>query len=256
MELTPINMFADVILAKAKNKQLAKEGKPQLKIPFLPVAYDNKSILWWHVPEFLEQNTQNKTVEELSSRTFWVTRRRQMEKYFDDEILELIEDKFRSDLWTRKGESSDKLGYIPEDDRAQLFDEMKYLAGHSCNGRYGFHAAGLYLDFERFKKLFNKPVKEVMRVVDNNMFLGDMATFYLASLENKEPKEKCEMLKKEYLRAYKLACQQGVHLRSTLHPQEKFSLAFLDNRDKKMDYEIYLQDHIQIMNKFDRTKKM
>lgn len=255
MELIPTNIFGDVIMAKMKNKELQKQGKPQEKIPFLPLPYENKNLLWWHVPEFLEDNTQNKPVmEQTGGDNFWISRRQQLARCYSDEIQQLIEEKSKSNLWEKESPDAQKNGYLDVVERFVLFSKIRYLGEMSCNGKLGFHMSGLYLDYEKVKGLFDMKAQDAMRIVDNNLFLGSMATFYTASLLNHEPDEKCNFLKEQYKKTLSLVLSPSTHLSSKLRPEKTLSYQALEMKpNEKFKYKEMLDEHLQIL-KSPRTK--
>ena len=239
----PNEIFPDVRIPRSQN---------QKNIPFAPKSYNKKGILWWHVPEFLEENKDNKPIHDLTDgMNFWQVRRNILTGIYDKDVYPLIDAKYQSDLWERGSKSAVKQGYLEEKERYELFDKINYLADAACHGRMGNHISGLYLDFNELEKIFSLPVKEAVRIVDNNLFVGNMATFYSAAVENKEPQEICEKLKKQYKKALNLASRPDVHLIPQTQPQ-----IILNNRmaalkpKSKLEYNDLLAKEQKTLNKY------
>ncbi len=243
MTQTPPEIIADIKMANA----LIKQGQID-KVTYMPIEYKNKNILWWSVPEFLEENVQNKSQEELTGGTsFWVSRRQNMAEVFENQISPFINKKYTGSLWSPESESSKTLGYINPNNRFDFFNKIMYLAGASCNGQMGFHISGLYLDFDKFKTIFSMPVKEAEKLVDNNLFLGDIATFYSACIENGESFEKCEQIKSLYKKTLKLVESGKVHFAINSKPQEV--LTFQKQKGQRLEYNEMLSEHISQIRK-------
>ncbi len=242
MEWIPTNILDDVILGKIKNKSL-KDKKP---IPFAPIPYNKKGILWWHIPEFLEDNTANEPATTLTEgTTICSSRRDKLAYFFENEIYPYINAHYEGDTWSDSN--------LKGDARYDFFNKITYLAGSSCNGRMGNHISGLYLDFEKFKDLFKLDLSEAEKIIDNNLFLGNIASIYSAAVESLDGQKKCDEIKKLYKKTLNMISSSDVHFKARYDVQEKLTFEIeelidnpaLKNKIKKLDYKDLLDEHIE-----------
>ena len=247
----PNNIFPDVVLGEARNRKLIQEGKRELPIDFCPVPYKKEGILWWHVPEFLEDNKDNLTYDENAGYNNWDIRINALEDFYEEKVAPYLKIINEGQVWTKQYTYQDEDTYVDEDKRDEIILKAYYLAGASCNGRMGYAISGLYLDFEKFKELFTLSPDEAERIIDNNIFVGDMATFYTASVENGESVDRCEFLKQQYTKTLnKVANNPEIHLNTKYKVQEPLTLNF--KGDQKIEYEDMLKEHLDTLNKFSR----
>jgi len=239
----PTNILPDVVQAEKKNAQLKQIRQLEQPIPFKPIPYNKSNILWWHVPEFLEDNRKNQTVEKLvNGKRFWINRQDRLIEFSNAKIIPYI------------NEMED---YFNDDSRLDLFNKIYDFIEGSCINRIGNHISGLYVDFEEFKNIFTLSPKEAERIIDNNIFVGDMATFYSAAVENHESMEKCERLKKEYIKSVEMvSSSKNIHLISKGKVQNELFEQFLKVKPgDTLHYETMLDEHLETMHKVEKNDR-
>jgi len=246
----PTNILPDIVLGEAKNIQLSVQGFKEQPIPYKPKPYNKNGVLWWHVPEFLEENVGNETIENIASKSFWISRRDALTKFYENTIDGYIDKKYQSNLWEKGGSGN----YLDSDSRYDLFNKILYLAGSGCYGRMGNHISGLYLDFEKFKGIFELNPRDAERIVDNNIFVGDMAILYSAAVENHDKMGICESLKQKYKTALDMAVLPNVHFKTNNQVQSDLSDQYANIQPgEKLIYKGMMDDHIKEINKFSRS---
>lgn len=242
----PNNILPDIILGEDRNKKLSEAGKREIPIDFCPVPYNKEDILWWHVPEFLEDNKNNLTYDKIAGVDNWAVRILTLENFYKEDVRPYINKLYESGLWSKKYIHQDEDSYVDEDRRFDIFNKFHYISGASCNGRMGYAISGLYVDFEKLKELFKGSPSEAERIIDNNIFVGDMATFYTAAVENKEPSEKCERLKQKYVEALNMVTNNSkIHLTTKYYVQKELTLSFKEG--KKLSYSEMLYEHLDTL---------
>lgn len=162
-KLTPLAIFQSYDLADS----------------FLPVDFNKENVLFWRVPEFLENNTENKRVDDITNTLIFVNEKGE-----------------KSTLRTERRKrnldyiNASMMGYVNKQIKEKpeygvIKDNLIYLFMNSGTGAIGSHVAGLYLDFSKIPKLFELPPKEAKRIVDNNLVLANVACLYSAFVQNK-----------------------------------------------------------------------
>lgn len=186
---------------------------------FVPKAINKQNILFWNVPAFLIENHQNQRLTEITASEenkengeegngFRLARLRAITDYTNDVIFPEFDAKTQT-LW------------VGEPRRDELFQKVEQLIVRS-QYNLGYGQSGLYLDFNKLFDVFDNqtPFKTAEKIIDNNLFLGNMATFYTIKANNRESQEVCEAAKKQYIKALNLLSNSDVHFGL---PEEKIT---------------------------------
>ncbi len=168
---------------------------------FLPVDFGMKDVLFWRVPELLEKNAENKRAKEVTpgpqgkEHEFYQKRRDAFKAYTKQNMLSYVGDKMKLDP-----------------DHRDLYFKVFKLIENSSMGRIGAHLAGLYLDCSKVPQLFELPIEEQERIVDNNLVLANVACIYAGFAENFD-EDGCEQAKKLFEETKNLIANPKIHLK-------------------------------------------
>lgn len=184
--LTPQELFADLIDLGL--------GEPE---PILDNG--SKNVLFWHVPAFLKDNVDNQKLSDLTAtdddengRNWRITRLDKMSDYCNDAVYPFFDDRVAS-LW--KGDPR----------RDEVISKAEQLI---IRNQYnmGYLQAGLFVDYNKLFEVLNSgtSIEVAERIIDNNLFLGNLASFYVNAMYENKSFAECEKAKKRYEKALQI----------------------------------------------------
>ncbi len=194
-----------------------------LESPYNPKPIINNGsnrVLFWHVPAFIEENDDNEKMTELSvlegeGNSFRVSRLSNIHSYSVD-VYKAFDKKIET-LWMNEPRRREVIKKAE-----QLIVRNKYSVGYTM--------AGLYLDFNALFDIIDNSVSlaSAERIIDNNLFLGNMEAFYVNAILAGKSQEDCEKAKKNYLKTLELIKNNpNVHL--TLPKEQKMDFRFVES---------------------------
>ena len=181
-------------------KELFEENG--LESPYNPKPITNNGsnrVLFWHVPAFIERNVDNKKLTELDifddeeGRNFRISRLGLIYD-MDEEVFQALDEKVdNKKLWENEPRRDEVIKKAE-----QLIIRNKYNLGYTMGG--------LYLDFNALLNVLNgnTPISVAEKIIDNNLFLGNMETFYINAIFEGKTKKECDEAKKNYLKTLEL----------------------------------------------------
>ena len=204
---------------------------------FVPKPIEQNNVLFWHVPEFLEKNSKNDKLTKITAsdeneegNNFRIRRLDKIIEYTNSEIYPEF-DKITENLW------------LNEPKRVELIKKAEQLLVRSqCN--VGYHQAGLYLDYNKFFELLDDkvPFKEAEKIIDNNLFLGNMATFYAILTNDRHEFDVCEKAKQKYKQTLELMQNRDVHFK--LPYEQRIYYDYQTDENNKSKLKIFNESEI------------
>lgn len=196
---------------------------------FVPQPIDQKNVLFWHVPEFLEDNSRNNKLTKITAsdeneegNNFRLKRLDKIVEYTNSEIYPEF-DRKTENLW------------LNEPKRDELIEKAEQLLVRS-QYNIGYHQVGLYLDYNKFFELLDEkvPFKEAEKIIDNNLFLGNMATFYAILVNDGQDFNDCEKAKQKYKQTLELFNDADVHFKLPYEQRIYYDYETDENNKSKM----------------------
>ena len=204
---------------------------------FQPQKPENKYDLFWHTKQFLEDNKNNEKITKITatngaetSNELRINRLNNIKNYLNTIYDEF--DKKTQNLWK----------YEPK--REEIISNAEQLLVRS-QYNMGYAQSGLYLDYNKFFEVLDNKTKpmEAKRIIDNNLFLGNMATFYTSSVEEGEQKEVIENAKHNYLKTLELMQSDSIHFRLPYEEPKYFKFLVQDGDVKLKVFSKEVQDN-------------
>lgn len=197
-----------------------EQFSPSFREEFIPTENkENKYDLFWHVPAFLEENKDNLRLTQITSSrddeddfdedddekavgegdTFRLQRLSNVTEYINNIVFPEFDNKVEN-LW------------VGDPKRDELIEKAEQLLVR-CQYNMGYGQSGLYLDYNKlFEILDNEtPISVAEKVIDNNLFLSNMATFYSICVQDGLGEEACSKAKSAYTQTLKLMSNSDVH---------------------------------------------
>lgn len=213
--LNPVQVFRSreiskkVAMEKLKNsnEQVASKEIFKIETTFLPVEFDDPNILFWRVPDLLENNEKNLPVyditpgEDVDELGFFNLRSGTMASYIEQYVKPEINKAYEDD---ESPVSTSRLYYH--------YTNLIRLLETSGGKRVGAHLAGLYFDCSKLNDLLKLPFEERERIVDNNLVLANVACMYAAYAENHDTAN-CQDAKELFKRTLALVGNPKVHIK-------------------------------------------
>ena len=215
---------------------------------FAPEKPEKKYDLFWHTKEFLENNTNDEVITKITNEDgyqpnnqFRINRLKKIKEYLNLVVYVEFDRKVQT-LW-RNDPQRDEIIAKAE----QLLVRSQYNMGYA--------QSGLYLDYNKFfDVLDNKtPAKEALRIFDNNLFLGNMATFYTTFVQEGENKALIKQAKENYKQTLQLMGSEQKHFK--LPYEEKKYFKYVNDKIKVLsknecDNETYVASGPQVLSEF------
>ncbi len=242
----------EIIKTKQENIILRANGEEEIPV-FEPTLYGDRRILWGTVKELFEENHNDIKVpdkvlgeERLEARHNWL----------DNIQYEIAKEVVLID--ETRGTWED----MRSAERRELcldVIELCYMSSRDI----GPIRAGLYMDFNRLTTLFDMPGHQAKKIVQCNLWLGNMATLYGAAHFNMDPIERCGAIRKMFITAVKNPSMDLV-ARKVLYEdknnpskkEEVYPGVFLKRQKptpqtapEKWDYELIFNSHRRVFNR-------
>ena len=224
---------------------------------FVPEKPEKKYDLFWHTKEFLEDNKNDEVITQITSTDgynpntqFRINRLKKIKEYLNLVVYVEFDRKVQT-LWQNDSQRDEIIAKAE-----QLLVRSQYNMGYA--------QSGLYLDYNKFfEVLDNKtPAEEALRIFDNNLFLGNMATFYTTFVQEGESQSLIKKAKENYKRTLSLMGSEQKHFKMPYEEKKYFKY---DNDKIKVlsqdecDNETYVASGPQVLSEFivfkDREQK-
>jgi len=219
---------------------------------FQPQRPEKKYDLFWHTKEFLEDNKNDEMIIKITAtggaeinNELRIGRLNKIKQYLNTKIYDAF-DKKTQNLWK------------DEPKREEIISKAEQLLVRS-QYNMGYAQSGLYLDYNKFFEILDNKTnpREALRIIDNNLFLGNMATFYTAFVQEGEQKDVIKKAKENYIKALELMQSDSVHFKLPYEDPKYFKF-FIEGSNVKVivlskkdeDSETYLASGPQLLSEF------
>ncbi len=198
---------------------------------FVPVDYKQKNNLFWHVPAFLENNDKNERLTQITAteenkengeegNAFRRARLKAVTDYTNDVVFPAFDEKVEF-LWLGQEKRYDVIAKAE-----QLIVRSQY--------NFGYGQSGLYLDYNKLLNLLsdNVPIEQAEKIIDNNLFLGNMATYYVSLVNDGKVQSLCDNAKVNYEKTLNLMQNDKTHF---VYPSEKeYSFKYVEDENQNV----------------------
>lgn len=214
-----------------------EQGLFEFEQSFVPEPINQNNVLFWHVPEFLENNSKNYKLTKITASD-----ENEEGNNFRLKRLDKIIEYTNSDIYSEFDKKTENI-WLNEPKRDELIEKAEQLLIR-CQYNIGYHQAGLYLDYNKFFELLDDklPFKEVEKIVDNNLFLGNMATFYAILVNNECDFNVCETAKQKYKQTLDLLGDADVHFK--LPYEQRIYYDYETDENNKSKLKIFSESEI------------
>ncbi len=206
---------------------------------FVPTDYEQKNNLFWHVPAFLEDNSKNERLTQITAteenkengeegNAFRRARLKAVTDYTNDVVFPAFDEKVEF-LWLEQEKRYDVIAKAE-----QLIVRSQY--------NFGYGQSGLYLDYTKLLNLLSDdvPISQAEKIIDNNLFLGNMATYYVSLVNDGKVQGLCDTAKKNYERTLKLMQNERTHF---VCPEEKdYSFKYVEDENQNVVMKFFDED--------------